>query len=158
MGALIQLPQPPGAATEAGIALPDLLAATDHEVMEDSLEAASASGVDIVPRFFARFHAALPGQREKFYNRGSSEGQMVNEILALLLAQASGEAWLDMMLRASVNTHHDHGGIALADYRITFDVLVAVLRDSAGSGWTAEFDEVWQRQTDRLYALIERYY
>jgi hemoglobin-like flavoprotein len=130
----------------------------DHAVMEGSLEVVAAAGIDIVPVFFERFHRAIPSQRERFYNRGSAEGLMVNEIIAMLLAHSRGEAWLPTMLRASVNTHHDHGGIELEHYRITFDTLVAVLRDTAGAGWTEDFERAWQGQADQLFALIKRYY
>jgi hemoglobin-like flavoprotein len=126
--------------------------------MERSLQVVAETGVDIVPRFFARFHDALPGQRERFYNRGSAEGLMVNEIISMLLAQANGEAWLTTMLRASINTHHDHGGIELEHYRLTFDTLIAVLRETAGSGWRAEFQQAWKDQADQLYTMIERFY
>jgi len=127
-------------------------------VMERTLETIGEAGVDIVPLFFDRFHAAIPDQRDRFYNRRSSEGQMVTEIIGMLLAQAGGEAWLTTMLRASVNTHHDHGGIELVHYRITLETLVAVLRDAAGAGWDQETEAVWQDQAVELFALIAKYY
>lgn len=127
-------------------------------VMERTLEAIGEAGVDIVPLFFERFHAAIPDQRDRFYNRRSSEGQMVTEIIGMLLAQAGGEAWLTTMLRASVNTHHDHGGIELEHYRVTLDTLVAVLREAAGERWDAEADAVWLDQAGALFALISKYY
>lgn len=128
------------------------------EVMERTLEAIGEVGIDIVPIFFERFHAAIPDQRERFYNRRSSEGQMVSEILSMLLAQARGEAWLPTMLRASVNTHHDHGGIELEHYRVTLATLLAVLREAAGRSWDRNADSVWTQQANQFFALIARYY
>lgn len=126
--------------------------------MERSLEVIAASGVDIVPRFFERFHAVLPGQRERFYNARSSQGQMVNEMVAMMLALASGESWLPTMLRASVNTHHDHGEVNLDHYRITIGILLEILREAAGSGWGEEFERAWQTQADGLLCRIESYF
>lgn len=83
---------------------------------------------------------------------------MVAEILGMVLAQAGDEAWLPTMLRASINTHHDRGGIALEHYRITLGILIAVLREAAGPAWEPAFESAWQAGCDRLFALIERYY
>ena len=127
---------------------PDLLAA--------SLEAVGET--DIVPPYFARFFALFPEQEERFHNRGSSQGLMVNEMLSYLLAQSGGEGWVPTMMRAQVITHRDHGEIALAQYRRSLDLLVEVMAEAAGPAWRAEYTRAWQGEIDRLFALIERAY
>ena len=132
--------------------------AADHELMMASLEAVAATDRDIVPLFFARFFAEHPADRANFHNAASSQGTMVNEMLAMLLALAAGEPWVEMMMRAQLRTHDDHGEIALERYRDTLDMLVDILRDTAGPPWNAQWEAIWRRQADRLFALIERHY
>lgn len=129
-----------------------------HDRMAHSLEIVGAAGIDIVPLFFARFYAAYPEERERFCNRASSEGLMVNEMLAMLLAHAAQEPWLATMMRAQVNTHHDHGDIRLEQYRIALDLLVGVLREVAGDGWNSDHDAAWAAQVAGLFAMIARFY
>lgn len=120
--------------------------------------AIAEAGVDIVPVYFERFFTRFPGQSANFHNRVTSQGAMVNEMLTMLLAQAGGESWVPMMMRAQVTTHHDHGAISLDEYRGALDLLVEVLADAAGAGWTDAADAAWHGEADRLYALIERAY
>lgn len=122
------------------------------------LEAVGDAGVDPAPLFFDRFYAAYPHERERFCNRASSEGLMVNEMLSMLLAQAGGEPWVSTMMRAQVNTHHDHGEVALDQYRVAFDLLLDVLAEAAGERWKTDDAAVWRAQADGLFALIARYY
>lgn len=134
------------------------LAQSAHEQMLASLDLVGESGVDIVPLFFARFYAKWPDERERFCNRTSSEGLMVNEMLAMLLAFAAEEPWLRTMMRAQVNTHHDHGNIALEQYAEVFAMLVDVLRDAAGSEWSPELDAVWGEAATGLFGIIAEHY
>lgn len=113
---------------------------------------------DIVPEFFARFFAGFPTEERNFHNRATSQGTMVNEMLSFLLALADGEDWLPTMLQTQVLTHHDKGEIALERYRDSLHLLVDVLADAAGPGWTVEHEGAWRGQADRLYAMIEGYY
>lgn len=129
-----------------------------HDAMQDSLMAIAEAGADIVPLYFDRFFARFPGQASNFHNRATSQGAMVNEMLTMLLAQASGESWVPMMMRAQVATHHDHGAISLDEYRGALDLLVEVLADAAGDRWSAAAEAAWCGEADRLYALIERAY
>ena len=80
------------------------------------LELLAAQDVDLVPRFFARFYTDHPQDKAMFHNPGSSHGAMVTEIMDTLLALASGEDWVELMLRNQVRTHHDHGDIPLERY------------------------------------------
>lgn len=132
--------------------------AMQHALMVATLEHIAAADTDIVPLFFAAFYQACPGERERFCNRASSEGLMVNEMLSMLLAQAAGEPWLATMMRAQVNTHHDHGDIQLEQYRLALDILIGVLCDAAGDKWDRQTDRAWRLGADRLFALIEQYY
>lgn len=123
-----------------------------------SLELVGERGADIVPTFFERFYARFPDQRERFCNRASSEGLMVNEMLGMLMAQAGGEPWVDTMMRAQVYTHHDHGEIILDSYRAAMDLLVEVLEEAAGAGWESSWTAAWQESADGLFAVIAKHY
>lgn len=129
-----------------------------HELMLASLEAVAAADVDLVPRFFARFYGAHPQDRVMFHNPGSSHGAMVNEIMDTLLALASGEEWVELMLRNQVRTHHDHGDIPLDRYAQALDLFLDVLADAAGPAWTADCQHAWRAQADRMMAIITRWY
>jgi hemoglobin-like flavoprotein len=129
-----------------------------HDTMLRALYAVAESGVDIVPLFFERFDAACPEQATLFCNRGSAEGLMVNEMLSMLLAQAAEEPWLPTMMRAQINTHHDHGDIQLEQYRVTLGLLMETLQSVAGERWTPAFSEAWQDACDKLFGMISRYY
>lgn len=131
---------------------------TPHEAMMLSLDAVAAAEVDIVPVYFARFFAQVPADEAMFLNRAASQGAMVNEMLTMLLAQASGEEWVPMMMRAQVTTHWDHGEIPLERYRQALDLLVDVLAETAGPRWRREYDAAWRGQVERMFALIARVY
>lgn len=133
-------------------------ALSPHDAMMQSLDAVAEAGVDIVPAYFARFFAQCPADEAMFLNRAASQGAMVNEMLTMLLAQAAGEEWVPMMMRAQVTTHWDHGEIPLERYRAALDLLVDVLADTAGAGWQAEWDAAWRGQVERMFALIARVY
>jgi hemoglobin-like flavoprotein len=122
-----------------------------------SLEAIADQGIDIVPRFFACFYAEFPAQRERFCNRKSSEGLMVNEMIAMILAAANREPWLDMMMRAQVNTHHSHGDISQEQYQRSLSILVDVLRNAAGNTWNDRAEQAWRSQAAVLVSAVARY-
>jgi hemoglobin-like flavoprotein len=125
------------------------------EHMTTSIEFIAAAQIDIVPIFFERFYKACPDQRDRFCNRSSSEGLMVNEMLGMFLACASNEPWLKTMMRAQLNTHHDHGVIELEQYRIALDILISVLRDANGSAWNFKMERAWKEQAHGLFLLID---
>ncbi|NBC37551.1 hypothetical protein GTZ99_13430 [Novosphingobium sp. FSY-8] len=127
-----------------------------HAAMLDSLEVIALADVDIVPLYFTRFFATYPDEEGNFYNKTSSQGLMVNEMLSMLLAQAEGAEWVPMMTRTQVITHRDHSDIALERYRGALDLLVAVLAAAAGDGWTPAHHAAWQGEVDRLFTLIAR--
>lgn len=129
-----------------------------HDLMLQTLDAVAAADTDIVPLFFARFFADHPAEQVNFHNPGSSHGAMVNEILDTLLALASGEDWVELMLRNQVRTHHDHGDIALERYAQALDLFIAVLADAAGPAWSADQHRAWREQANRMFAIIARYY
>ena len=131
---------------------------TRHALMLASLDLVAERGVDIVPRYFARFYAAFPDDEANFHNRAASQGAMVNEMLTMLLAQAAGEQWVPMIMRAQVTTHYTHGEIALSQYRDALTLLVDVLAEAAGPGWTDVHDQAWREEADTLFALIARHY
>lgn len=127
-------------------------------MMITSLDHIANADIDIVPLFFDAFYASYPEERERFCNRASSEGLMVNEMIAMLLASANQEPWLGTMMRAQVNTHHDHGKIALEQYRTALNLLVSVLRVSAGTNWNEDTAAAWNFHARALFQFIERFY
>ena len=129
-----------------------------HQAMALSLDAVAEAGVDIVPVYFERFFAQQPADSAMFHNRAASQGAMVGEMLTMLLAQAAGEEWVPMMMRAQVATHWDHGPIALERYRNALDLLVDVLAETAGALWLPEYEAAWRGQVKRMFALIARVY
>ncbi len=129
-----------------------------YEALMASMDAIVADGVDIVPMFFAHFFRANPAEQAKFHNKLSSHGNMVNEIMGLLLAVAAEEPWVEMFTRAQLRTHEGYGDIALERYREALDMFVDVLGESAGARWTAEWDRCWRDQAARLMVMIERWY
>ena len=131
---------------------------TPHGLMTGSLERLAEAGNDIVPRFYERFFALWPGQEANFHNRVSSRGLMVNDMVAMLLAQAEAADWLPMILRAQVSTHHDHGHIELEHYRGALDLLVDVLGETAGPDWSDAEERAWREQAGGLFGLIARFY
>jgi hemoglobin-like flavoprotein len=131
---------------------------TRHALMTASLDSIAEQGVDIVPAYFARFYAAFPDDEANFHNRAASQGAMVNEMLTMLLAQAAGETWVPMIMRAQVTTHYNHGDIALSQYRDALTLLVDVLAEATGPDWSAVQDAAWRAEADALFALISRYY
>lgn len=136
----------------------DVLTLSKRDLMCASLDLVAEAGVDIVPAYFERFFALYPADAENFHNRASAQGAMVNEMLTMLLAQAAGEDWVPMIMRAQVTTHYTHGDIALEQYRGALTLLVDVLRDTAGSGWTAAYEQAWSEEAEALFALIARYH
>lgn len=133
----------------------DNLATTPADLMQQSLALVER---DVVPDFFDRFFSGFPAEERNFHNRATSQGTMVNEMVGFLLALAEGQDWLPTMLQTQVLTHHDKGDIALERYRDSLHLLVDVLADAAGPGWTPAMDRAWRDTADRLYALIEGYY
>lgn len=131
---------------------------TPHGLMMGSLEALAEAGIDIVPRFYVRFFAVYPEQEANFHNRVSSRGLMVNDMVAMLLAQAEGADWLPLVLRAQVATHNDKAAIVLEQYRGTLDLLVDTLAEAAAADWTGAEDRAWRGAAAGVFALIERYY
>jgi len=130
--------------------------AAANDIMLETLEIVAEAGKDIVPLFFERFYLAYPEERVRFCNRAASEGLMVNEMLSMLLAQAAGEPWLQTMMRARVNTHHDHGDIQLEQYRVALDMLVDVLKTAAAERWQPEYHDVWREAATKLFAIIAK--
>lgn len=132
--------------------------ATPHDTMMASLEAVGETGVDIVPLYFQRYFAIHPTDEAMFYNRQTSQGTMVNEMLTALLSQAEGSDWVHTYLRAQITTHHDKGVFPVERYRAALDILVDVLRDTAGDRWSATYDAAWRNEAARMYELIVQYY
>lgn len=122
-------------------------------LIKASLEAVVASGIDIVPEFFARFFAIWPEQRDNFQRPLATQGQMVTEMLDFLMAQASGEVWVARSFESCVDRHHSYGAIAPADFARCLTLLVETLAHAAGPCWKPEFTRAWSGPVDKLAML-----
>lgn len=123
-----------------------------------SLEVVAETEVDIVPLYFQRYFACFPGDESMFYNRQSSLGIMVNEMLTALLSQAEGSDWVPTYLRAQVATHHDKGIIPVERYRAALGMLIDVLGETAGDRWSVAYESAWRGEAAKMYELIARHY
>lgn len=119
-------------------------------LIEASLEAVAASGIDIVPEFFARFFAHWPEQCDNFQRPLTSQGEMVTEMLDFLIAQASGEGWTVESFESCMDRHHSYADIDPADFAQSLAILVETLAAVAGPGWKPEFTLAWSANVESL--------
>lgn len=126
--------------------------ADNATLIETSLEAVSASGIDIVPAFFTRFFSVWPEQRDNFQRPLATQGEMVTEMLDFLTAQASGEGWVADSFENCVDRHHSYADIDSADFARCLMLLIETLADAAGPAWKPDFTQVWLASVERLAA------
>lgn len=128
---------------------------TAHDVFNASLEAAAASGVDIIPEFFSRFFAAHPEQRDSFCRPNSTQGAMVNEMILMLGGIAAGDAWTNEALETSVGMHQSYGEIGPDLYDSALTILRQTVATSAGTAWREDYDAVWHQLGSQLTQKIK---
>jgi hemoglobin-like flavoprotein len=115
-------------------------------LLEASLEAVAASGVDIVPEFFNRFFAAWPHQQDSFNRPQATQEAMVAEMLDFLLAQASGEQWIEASVQDCMDRHHSYADIQIDNFEQSLTMLVETLASAAGDAWRPEYAAAWHDQ------------
>ena len=125
----------------------------DAELIEASLGLAASRGEDITLPVFDRFFAAAPAAHDYFHLDDidpRARGRMLAEVLTLIVDGARGETYVAPTFRTQVADHQSYGVIDRGLYAAFLAALVAVVRDMAGEGWSADMQAAWQRQADRL--------
>jgi hemoglobin-like flavoprotein len=127
---------------------------SDAELIEVSLLALADSGIEIRHRLFDRFFEAYPARRKDFLAREVTSVRMTDETLQILYGLAGDESWVWPLVAELVATHRSYGHLPIAEYDGFVDLLVAELAEVLGDSWTAPTAAAWQRQADRLKAMI----
>lgn len=122
--------------------------------MEKTLLAIAETGVDIAPPLFERFLAAFPEQRASFTNLEAAMGRMTNETVEALMGIAGDEFWVPVTITNFVDLHRNYGTIPLAQYVAFVDMVVDVLAEASGAGWSSAQDAAWRTQARRLNRMI----
>lgn len=121
-----------------------------------SLLAAATSDQDIVQEFFTRFFARHPGQRDSFNRPNTTQGAMVNEMIALLEAIAAQEIWADQTLESSVALHQSYGEICPHLFESALNILKDTMASVAGEKWHPEYELSWQQLIKQTQDKIEK--
>ncbi|MBL0769739.1 hypothetical protein JI743_13050 [Sphingopyxis sp. DHUNG17] len=129
---------------------------SDSALMEASLAAVGAAGIDIRHSLFASFFAAFPERRATFISVDAASRRMTDETLQMMLGLAQGEAWVWPLVAELVFTHRSYGSLPIAEYDAFIDMTIAELGAVAGAEWTADSAAAWQRHGDALKQMIRR--
>jgi hypothetical protein len=128
---------------------------TDAELMEASLIAAADNGVELRFALFERFFAVWPERRQTFLNVDAASRRMTDETLEMMLGLAKGEElWVGPLVDELAFTHRSYGRLPWAEYESWIALTIAVLGQAAGADWSAPTEAAWQRQGERLKAMI----
>ena len=125
-----------------------------------SLEAAAELGGDIVPLVYRRLFDERPDlltifATETAASPRSGMGNMVNEILRLLLAGSGDE--LENEAQAAVVFHVGWG----LDFAMYSDVLSAVMHaveEACGTHWTEAMARAWHERLEQVLGVLRRQY
>ena len=126
----------------------------DSELMEASLAAAADAPVELRLPLFERFFDAFPERRETFINADAASRRMTDETLQMMHGLASDAPWVWPLVAELVFTHRSYGHLPMEEYDAFIDMTVDVLAEAAAEAWSPECDSAWQRQAERLKALI----
>ncbi len=127
---------------------------SDAELIEASLLELAENGIEIRHRLFDRFFEAYPARRKDFLAREATSVRMTDETLQILYGLAGDETWVWPLVAELVATHRSYGHLPIAEYDGFIDLLVAELAEVLGDSWTALTAAAWQRQSNRLKAMI----
>ena len=128
------------------------------QLIDHSLELVAGRDLDIVPLVYRRLFAERPDLRALFAVEGDAEvrsgmGNMINEILRLLLAATDAE--LQNEAQAAV-VFHVGWGLRVDMYRDVLRSLMLAVREGCADGWTADVAAAWSAQLDRVLAELTR--
>lgn len=127
----------------------------DAESMMAGLSAIGDADIDIVPIVFEWFFAAYPEHRAAFINIDAASGRMTNETIEALIGLATDEYWVPTTIINFVDLHRNYGNYAASLYAAWIDIVIDVIRESAGDQWHPSHETAWQRQAKRLVTMIE---
>lgn len=128
--------------------------AGDAELIEASLLALAATGIEIRHRLFDRFFEAFPHRRKDFLAREATTIRMTDEALQILYGLAGDEGWVWTLVSELVATHRSYGHLPVGEYDGFVDLLVTELAEVLGDNWTQPTDAAWHRQAARLKVMI----
>lgn len=128
------------------------------ELVEHSLELVAERDVDIVPLVYRRLFAERPELCALFAIEDPRElrsgmGNMVNEVLRLMLAGTDAE--LRNEAQAAV-VFHVGWGLRVDMYRDVLRALMAAVHEGCAEGWTADMAAAWCVQLERVLAELTR--
>lgn len=128
------------------------------ETIERSLELVAERDLDIVPLVYRRLFAGRPELRALFAIEESGElrsgmGNMVNEVLRLMLAGTDAE--LRNEAQAAV-VFHVGWGLRVDMYRDVLHALMAAVHEGCAEEWTAKMAGAWSAQLERVLAELTR--
>lgn len=126
------------------------------ELVEHSLELVAERDVDIVPLVYRRLFAERPELCALFAIEDPRElrsgmGNMVNEVLRLMLAGTDAE--LRNEAQAAV-VFHVGWGLRVDMYRDVLRALMAAVHEGCAEGWTADMAAAWCVQLERVLAEL----
>jgi hemoglobin-like flavoprotein len=138
-----------------------LTAAHDHEnhhdldLLNTSLELAVAQCEDLAPAVFARFFARCPAATALFTVPDAAMpplgcGQMVFEIISLLLDSAAGKPYVAPYMHQIASEHCAFKVEDATLYPEFMASLVDVLAGLLGTQWSPAYAQAWERQSRRL--------
>jgi hemoglobin-like flavoprotein len=126
-----------------------MTAATDHALMEGSLEALAELTEDLTPFVYARFFARHP-ETEALFVDELGRGRMLYEIIQTCLELAEDRAYVQGSLASLASDHTSYGEIPILSYQELLEDLLAVMAELLGAGWTTPIEAAWRRQTERM--------
>lgn len=129
---------------------------TDAALIEASLLALAESGTEVRHRLFDRFFEAYPARRKDFLAREATTIRMTDETLQILYGLAGEESWVWPLVAELVATHQNYGHLPLEEYDAFVDLLIAELAEVLAEQWSAPTAAAWQRQSERLKAMIAK--
>jgi len=127
----------------------------DLDLLNASLELALAQCEDLAPAIFARFFARCPAATDLFTVPDAAMpplgcGQMVFEIISLLLDSAAGKPYVASYMHQIASEHCTFKVEDATLYSEFMAALVDVLADLLGARWSPAYAHAWERQSKRL--------
>ena len=129
-------------------------------LLDASLEIAAARGGDIVPAVYARFFVLRPDAAELFTVPDPTQpplgcGQMMFEIINLLMDSAAGKPYVASYMRKIAIDHKD---CRVADPVLYTQFMAAfrdVVADLLGADWNETYAAAWERQCAALLRHVQ---
>jgi hypothetical protein len=131
-----------------------MTATASIDAMESALLAIAEADVDVAPLLSARFFDTFPEHRAAFINPDAAWSRMTNETIEAMIGLATDQGWVETSVVNFVDLHTNYGNFPASLYAAYIDMAVDLLAESAGSGWSAEADQAWRLQADRLKQMV----